>query len=134
MLKTLVSWRIKHFVKTNNSALRIQIAAMLKTFFSIRGRPVLSNAETAVVMRRGFETFVTADLRDIGDSQNVMAMVCLRDVESYKEFKRVQADNLLRGGPLGEVTLNHLASQITEELLRQITDIGDNNHLPQRAE
>lgn len=71
-------------------------------------------------MRRGFETFVTADLLGIENPQSVVAAVCLRDMQSYEEFRRVQSDNLLRGTALGERMLNQLANQATDALLKQI--------------
>ena len=111
LISGLIGWAAKHFVNPNHSALRTQITAMLSAFFAIRGRSILSNDETAVVMRRAFETFVTANSREIENPQSVIAMVCLRDIKSYQEFKRVQC----------ELTLNHLAHEVTEELLRQVT-------------
>lgn len=115
MEKTLISglsgWAARHFVKSNHSALRTQITAMLSTFFAIRGRSILSNDETALVMRRAFETFVTTDSHEIENPHTVMAMVCLRNIESYQELKRVQC----------KLTLNHLADEVTEKLLGQVT-------------
>jgi hypothetical protein len=111
LISSLTGWTAKHFVKPNHPALRTQIAAMLNAFFAIRGRSTLSNDETAVVMRRAFETFVTADSHEIENPRTVIAMVCLRNIESYQEFKRAQC----------ELTLNHLADEVTEELLRQVT-------------
>jgi hypothetical protein len=61
----LTGWAARHFVKQNHSALRTQIIAMRNAFFAIRGRSILSNDETAVVMRRAFEPFVTADSHEI---------------------------------------------------------------------
>ena len=93
---------------------------MLSVFFAIRGRGILSNTKTSVVMRRGFETFVTADLRGIENPQSVTAAVCLKDIECYEGFKEIHSDNSLRASAFGELALNHLACQVTEELLKEI--------------
>ena len=92
---------------------------MLATFFTIRGQRIFLNTQTAVVMRRHFETFVTADLSGIENPQSVIATVYLKDIECYEGLKEIQSDNLLRGSAFGELALNHLADQVTEELLRQ---------------
>jgi hypothetical protein len=81
---------------------------------------MLSNIQTAVVMRRGFETFVTADLLGIDNPQSVVAAVCLRDMKSYEEFRRLQSDNPLPGTALGELMTN-LANEVTDALLKQIS-------------
>jgi len=120
MFRRLIEWKTQRSAKRNQSALRIQIASMLNTFYAIRGRSIVSNTQTAVVMRRGFETFVTADLLGIENPQSVVAAVCLRDMQSYEEFRRVQSDNLLRGTALGEGMLNQLANEVTDALLKQI--------------
>jgi len=72
-------------------------------------------------MRQAFETFVTADLCGIENPQSVIAAVYLKDIECYQGFKEIQSDNFLRGSAFGELALNHLADQVTEELLRQGT-------------
>ncbi len=81
---------------------------------------MLSNIQTAVVMRRGFETFVTADLLGIDNPQSVVAAVCLRDMKSYEEFRRLKSDNVLRDTARGELILDELANQVTDALLNQI--------------
>jgi hypothetical protein len=120
MLGRLMGWRAKCFVKPNHSALRIQIAAMLNAFFSIRGRSILCNDQTAVVMRQAYETFVTTDRCEIENPESVIAVVCLKDIESYQEFKRVHSDNLPGVSVFAGPTLHNLADQVTEELLRQV--------------
>lgn len=121
MLGRLIRSRARHSAKPDHCSLRFQIASMLATFFTIRGQPIFLNTQTAVVMRRHFETFVTADLRGIENPQSVIATVYLKDIECYQGFKEIQSDNLLRGSAFGELALNHLADQVTEELLRQVT-------------
>ena len=81
---------------------------------------MLSNTQTSVVMRRGFETFVTAGLLGIQNLQSVVAAVCLRDMPSYEEFKKVQSDKSLRGTAQGKQMLNQLANEVTDALLKTI--------------
>jgi hypothetical protein len=81
---------------------------------------MLSNIQTAVVMRKGFETFVTADLLGIDNPQSVVAAVCLRDMKSYEEFRRLQSDNAFPGTASGELMTN-LANEVTDALLKQIS-------------
>ncbi len=120
MLRKLIEWKTERYAKRNQSALRIQIASMINAACAVRERFILSNIQTAVIMRRGFETFLTADLLGIENPQSVVAAVCLRDMRSYEEFRRVQSDNVLRGTALDELTLNQLANEVTGALLRQI--------------
>ena len=93
---------------------------MLSTFAAIRGWTVLLNNQTATVMRRQFETFVTADLNEIERPETILAVVHLKDVECYEGIREIQFDNGLRGSALGELALNHLADQVTEALLGQL--------------
>lgn len=50
----------------------------------------------------------------------VKAVAYLKDIESYEEFKHFQSDATLRSGPLGQLTMNQLALQLSRQLLKQI--------------
>lgn len=115
MFGRLIRWAIRNRAKPDHSSLRLQVVSMLSTFAAIRGWPVLFTNETATVMRRQFDTFVTADAREIERPETVLAVVYLKDVTCYEEVKEIQSDKALRGD-----ALNHLADQITEALLRQV--------------
>ncbi len=80
---------------------------------------MFSNIRTAVVMRRGFETFVTADLLGIDNPQSVIAAVCLRDLKSYEQLKGRQSDHAFSGAVVGEL-ISELAGEVADALLRQI--------------
>lgn len=90
------------------------------TFVAIRGWPGLLSGQTAAVMRRQFETFITADVREIDSLETIIALVSIKDTECYTGLKELQSDKSLRDSAFGRLALNHLAAQITEELLRQV--------------
>jgi hypothetical protein len=115
-----MGWSAKDFVETKSLGSPDPNAAMLNAFFSIRGRSILCNDQTAVVMRQGYETFVTTDPDEIENPESVIAVVCLKDIEFYQEFKQVHADHLPDVTVFGGSTLHNLADQVTEELLKQI--------------
>ena len=119
----MFNWSIRRAIrnraKPDRSSLQLQVASMLSTFAAIRGWPVLLNNQTATVMRRQFDTFVTADAREIERPETVLAVVYLKDVACYERVKEVHSDKALRSN-----ALNHLADQITEALLRQVAKNG----------
>ena len=88
---------------------------MLSAFAAIRGWRALLNNETAAVMRRQFDTFVTADVRGIEHPETIVAVVYLKDTACYEGIREIQSDKALRGS-----ALNHLADQVTEALLGQV--------------
>ena len=124
MLGRLIRWKTRDCAKPDHSSLRLQVATMLSTFAAIRGWTVLLNNQTAAVMRRQFDTFVTADLREIERPETIVAVVYLKDVACYEGVKEIQSDKALRGSAFAELASNHLADQITEALLRQVAQGG----------
>ena len=50
------------------------VASALNVFVSIRGLEALLNSKTAVVMRKGYETFVIQDASAIDNRENVLAL------------------------------------------------------------
>ena len=101
--------REKEVPKPHDSALRIQVASAIHTFLTIRGLRALLQPGTATVMRKGYETFVTKDGDKIENRESVMAVVYLKDVESYNQFKEIQ------------IALGHLADQVATSLTKQIS-------------
>ena len=114
--------------KGKDEAVRVQVAASIQTFLSIRGIRSLLRPETALVMRKGYDTFVAQDVERIENRQNIVAVVYLKDMECYEQVKEIQMDPALRGGALGQISLGHLADQVATQVAKQAADAAKNPH------
>ena len=112
--------RKKAIAQSQDSSLNARVFSAIHTFMSIRGLPTLSHPGTAIVLRKGYEAFVTQNTETIENRQTVLAVAYFKDMECYEQFKEIQNDYSLRSSALGQISLGHLADQLATDLAKQI--------------
>ena len=113
--------RKQGIARSKDNSLNARVASAIHTFMSIRGLPaLLSYPATAIVLRKGYEAFVTHNAETIENRQTVLAVAYFKDMECYEQFKEVQKDYSLRSTALGQISLGHLADQVATDLGKQI--------------
>jgi hypothetical protein len=125
MMKSLTD--VKDFFTSKEpaiSSVKLRVASALSVFVSIRGLEPLLNNGTAVVMRKGYETFVIEDTSAIDNRENVLAVVHVKDMACYDRLRKIQPNHLLHRGTLDRAISNDLAGETAKQLLKKVTS-GD---------
>ena len=105
----------------DQSVLRNQITVAIRTYLRVCGLQTLLQRETVLVVRKNFDIFLMHGTDGLEDPTNVIGLFALRDAECFQEFNKVHTDPLLRSGALGKMTLGHLAAQLAERIIQQVT-------------
>ena len=104
------------------SSLRIRIAAVINVFIAIRGLQALLDSDTAIVMRKGYQTFVTKDISKI--DQTVLAVVFVKDLECHKRLKTIQTNHLSFHNTLNRTVLDDVADETARRLIKEVGKIS----------
>jgi len=109
--------------KDHALALKLRVASALNVFVSIRGLEALLNRETAVVMRKGYETLVIQNASAIDNRENVLALVYVKDMECYDRLLTIQTNHFLHRRKLDRTISNDLADEMAKQLLKETENI-----------
>lgn len=104
------------------SSLKIRIAAVINVFIAIRGLQALLDSDTAIVMRKGYQTFVTKDISKI--DQTVLAVVYVKDLECHKRLKTIQTNHLSFRNTLNRTVLDDVADETARLLIKEVGKIS----------
>jgi hypothetical protein len=110
------------------SSLKLRIASALNVFVSIRGLEALLHNETAVVMRKGYETFVIQDASAIANRDNVLAVVHVKDLACYNRLATIQTNHSLHRSTLARIISNDLSDETARQLLSEAGKITAGAH------
>jgi len=99
------------------ASLHTQIAWTIKVFARVRGIDWLLDPATALVVRRGAETFFVHDVESVENRETIVAFVHLSKLDYFDEFKTIQQDPALKVSALGELAINYLADRLTSKVL-----------------
>ncbi|HWO41374.1 MAG TPA: hypothetical protein VNO43_06180 [Candidatus Eisenbacteria bacterium] len=101
----------------DDASLHARIAWTIKVFVRVRGIEWLLDPATTLVVRRNAETFFVHDAENVENRHTVAAIVRLKQLDYYDEFKAIQQDPALKMSALGELSINYLADRVTNQVL-----------------
>src|SRR6266478_5233949 len=109
--------------KPDYSYLKERVLSLITTYVANRGLYSVLKPETATVMRKGFEAFLTHDVSRIENPESIMAVVYLKDMESYNHLREIEVTHQSpRRNVLSQTALDQLVDQVTRELIKQVAD------------
>jgi hypothetical protein len=108
--------------KPDYTSLKEQVFSAITTYVAIRDLHSLLRPEMATVMLKGFEAFLTQDPARIENPESIMAVVSLKDMESYDQLREIEITQSSRRSVLSETALNQLADQVARALIKRVAD------------
>jgi hypothetical protein len=108
--------------KPDYTSLKDQVLSVIITYVAICGLYSLMKPETATVMRKGFAAFLTQDPARIENPKSIMAVVYLKEMESYDQLREIEVTQSLHRTVLSQAALNQLADEVTKELIKRVAD------------
>ena len=104
------------------STLKIRVAAVINVFIAIRGLQALLDSDTAIVMRKGYQTFVTKDISKIDETSS--AVVYVKDLKIHKRLKTIQTNHLFIHNTLNRTVLDDVADETVRRLIKEVGKIS----------
>jgi hypothetical protein len=127
MLRSLPEKPMKPFSVVENffgsgqpsvSSLKVRVASVINVFIAVRGLPALLDGDTAIVMRRGYQTFVTKNVSKIDETTS--AVVYVKDLQCHKRLKTIQTNHFFLHNILNRITFDDLAHETAMRLVKQM--------------
>ena len=131
MLSTILKSRRK-VPPLDYTSLHAQIVSEFDAFMEICGLDWLLNPGTAIVMGKDHHVFLYQNADGSENPDLFRALVYLRDMDGYEEFKVIQSDESLRATALGQITIGFLADQAAKQLLKRASQAGEGTSGPDR--
>ena len=100
------------------SSLKVRVASVINVFIAVRGLQALLDSDTAIVMREGYQTFVTEDVSKIDETPS--AVVYVKDLKCHKRLKAIQTNHFFLHSILNRITLDDLADETARRLVKEM--------------
>ena len=100
------------------SSLKIRVASVINVFIAVRGLQSLLDSDTAIVMRKGYQMFVTKDVSKIDETP--AAVVYVKDLKCHKRLKTIQTNHFFLHNILNRIILDDLADETARRLIKEM--------------